>query len=1138
MGILARIASAACFATLASAPVAAEVLTFEDRVAYQRRIEEVYWRHRLWPSDNPGPKPQLSAVLSNGELRLRVEDTLRKSNALEAVWGHTVTSAELQAELDRMIRDTRDPAMLVELFHALGDDPYVIAETLARASLVDRLTRNWYAQDTRFHAETKRRAEAGRAACRSAADARSAGGNYRETTYARASSEATLSDGRTQRLGADEWEVHRAGLERRFSGRAMAGQLGELEETFDGFRFDAILEHGDDTTKVATVTWSKTPFEDWWSQRRTRHDVQFEETSGPYTLAAPSGASCTDDTWQSVYTGTPEARAYHTAVWTGSEMIVWGGYGPYRSGGRYTPATDTWVATSLIGAPSERYAHTAVWTGTEMIVFGGTIDSSVGLATGGRYNPSTDTWSAMAEGNPRFLHTAVWTGSEMIIWGGNGGGQTGWRYAPSSDSWSGVTFNNSPSARIDHTAVWTGSEMIIWGGFSGGAAVGDGARYDPSTNSWQSLTGINAPSARRWHTAVWTGSEMIVWGGGSIATGLNTGARYSPSSGSWTPMSIAVGVPAGRVEHEAVWTGSRMLVFGGYSGSTVLGTGGEYNPSNDSWTAIPTGGGTNSPAARYGATAVWTGQEMVVWGGFDFPANQRLKTGGRYNPSTTAWLSTSTMSAPSERLGHVAVWTGSEMIVWGGAGNDRIGGRYDPTTDSWTQTPAFASAPGPDQSAAVWTGTEMIVWGGLPDAFGGAARYNPTSNSVTYSSITNAPVPRQYHTAVWTGTQMIVWGGIDGGFNHLNSGGRYTPSTNTWASTNLSGAPTARVAHAAVWTGSQMIVWGGGQFGGAAVNTGGRYDPVANTWSATSIAPGVPSARWYISTVWTGSEMIVWGGGPATDSTGGRYTPSSNTWTATSTGAHVPSPRLGAATIWTDAQMVVWGGQDSLSTPLDTGARYDVATNTWLPTYPGPDLPSARAWPSAVWTGAEMIVWGGFPLNQEGGRYCVPSCTTTTTYYRDLDGDGYGRFDQTALGCATPPPGYSEFSTDCNDADSSTYPGAPEMCDGIDRNCDTVVDVAVPQEAFFTSAGKAGTTIQLAWGAAPGATGYDVARGSVNGFPVGSGVEACIGDGVGATSLDDAGTPVPGSGYWYLLRGVNSCGGGPWGSSASPGVCM
>src|SRR5215217_7108017 len=106
-------------------------------------------------------------------------------------------------------------------------------------------------------------------------------------------------------------------------------------------------------------------------------------------------------------------------------MIVWGGYagGISNTGGRYNPNTDSWTSTSITDAEA-RQSHTAVWTGSEMIVWGGAPDNSYnGLNTGGRYNSSTDSWTATSTANApeaRREHTAVWTGSEMLAWGGQG----------------------------------------------------------------------------------------------------------------------------------------------------------------------------------------------------------------------------------------------------------------------------------------------------------------------------------------------------------------------------------------------------------------------------------------------------------------------------------------------------------------------------------------------------------------------------------------------------------------------------------------------------------------------------------------------------------------------------------------------
>ena len=130
-------------------------------------------------------------------------------------------------------------------------------------------------------------------------------------------------------------------------------------------------------------------------------------------------------------------------------------------------------------------------------------------------------------------------------------------------------------------------------------------------------------------------------------------------------------------------------------------------------------------------SAVWAYPEMIVWGGAHLSEgdtiNVGLKTGAAYNPDTNAWQSTTLENAPDGRMYHVAIWSGQEMIVWGGGdqpqGNFPTGGRYHPTTHQWTPT-ANTNAPiGRGIATAVWTGEGMLIYGG---STGGVAAFNET----------------------------------------------------------------------------------------------------------------------------------------------------------------------------------------------------------------------------------------------------------------------------------------------------------------------------------------------------------------------------------------------------------------------------
>ncbi|PYI61428.1 MAG: hypothetical protein DMC60_05430, partial [Verrucomicrobia bacterium] len=160
-----------------------QTLTFADRVAYQRAIEEVYWRHRIWPKANAGPKPPLDGVMSHEAIEKNVEGYLRNSQALEDYWQRPITPDQLQREVERIATHTKQPGVLRELFAALGNDPFVIAECLARPVLAERLITELYAHDQRFHGELKRRAEAELLTHRSVTRMKQTCGTYSEVEW-------------------------------------------------------------------------------------------------------------------------------------------------------------------------------------------------------------------------------------------------------------------------------------------------------------------------------------------------------------------------------------------------------------------------------------------------------------------------------------------------------------------------------------------------------------------------------------------------------------------------------------------------------------------------------------------------------------------------------------------------------------------------------------------------------------------------------------------------------------------------------------------------------------------------------------------------------------------------------------------
>ena len=348
------------------------------------------------------------------------------------------------------------------------------------------------------------------------------------------------------------------------------------------------------------------------------------------SVNAPTAASTIENWALTTYVNAPVGTVYGTAVWTGQEMIVWGGSGPngiYNTGGRYNPSTDTWTATATTGAPEARFRHVAVWTGHEMLIWGGTAVPN-SLNTGGRYNPLTDSWRPMTTTN-----------------------------APSG--------NGFPTQ-----AIWTGKEMMVWD------TTGAGGLYDPVADRWRAINPVGAPPTVGWFGDIpalvlaWDGRDAIVFYS-LVESQETSGARYNPDTDTWQPISL-IDAPLVQSDPAVVWTGQEMIIYGGIrrgSGQTAIYAGARYNPKTDQWTPI-----YNSSLVAT-TQAVWTGQEVIFFGVGQFDAANGLRA-AKYDPTSNVWYNLSYRACqPGQMSFGRSVWTGNEILTWGTEGCDDI--RYN-----------------------------------------------------------------------------------------------------------------------------------------------------------------------------------------------------------------------------------------------------------------------------------------------------------------------------------------------------------------------------------------------------------------------------------------------------------------------------
>jgi N-acetylneuraminic acid mutarotase len=299
----------------------------------------------------------------------------------------------------------------------------------------------------------------------------------------------------------------------------------------------------------------------------------------------------------------------YSAVWTGTEFIIWGGEAQkintsnsiLNSGWSYNLSKDQWKSISNIGAPSPRRFHSAVWTGSEMIIWGGMGDAYPSFNDGGIYNPVSDAWrpmSTLSAPQGRIYPSLVWTGTEIVVASSKNGGI----YNPKTDTWRSMSTATGVNLYLSgggSKAYWTGTDVLV-----------DGAKYNLATDTWKNTNlGGNIYSV-----LVATDNQL-----------LTMSYKYIYATDQLIPIS-GVNAPSKRINPFAVWTGTEIWVIGGSNTGKFdpnnppppILDGRRYNPSTDTWNTIPSlpfsiSSGDGVPYGFGGGLGLWTGTEIILF---------------------------------------------------------------------------------------------------------------------------------------------------------------------------------------------------------------------------------------------------------------------------------------------------------------------------------------------------------------------------------------------------------------------------------------------------------------------------------------------------------------------------------------------
>ncbi len=223
--------------------------------------------------------PALDEVSSESVIAAKVNKSLQLSLAQELFWQRPITPLQLQAEIERMAQQSTQPEMLGELWQALDNDPFLVAECLALPLLAERLAHSRFEYDNRIHGDVRRQAEQEFAWLAESGTHSTVSGSYREVELRRGTADDEDPNSGVVMLSPGGWQAEIERLAAAFreapvpdlpvpstdgSASLPIGRFSPLREERDRFSSLAILEQRDGLLRLALVSWPKESFDHWW----------------------------------------------------------------------------------------------------------------------------------------------------------------------------------------------------------------------------------------------------------------------------------------------------------------------------------------------------------------------------------------------------------------------------------------------------------------------------------------------------------------------------------------------------------------------------------------------------------------------------------------------------------------------------------------------------------------------------------------------------------------------------------------------------------------------------------------------------------------------------------------------------------